>query len=340
MAHPLIHTDEKELTILGWPTDTVSVQHDNDKPHTLLIFVPGNPGCIGWYTLNLVELVTRLGRGYGARGISYAGHGLNDRITNVEKWLGSKDRDTTVPWTVDGQIKHKIAYMEMLMSELKDRHHSDNFEFIFLGHSIGNHMIQRMLLLRPDILRRTKLFLQLMPFTRMKAPKFMDKLLNGGAGSPHVLISVSQRILQVLQRMPIQWVDELMKSTIQDEDGRNLAVNLLRQPQYAKNFFELGTEEIRDLPDVPDVSCSYIHVWDGLLISDEAVSFLCNLFLIDHEICLLEYVRNMPSESSRTNVPSPCCIAERITGRQSSTRTISKSYKDKEGSQIIFIYLI
>jgi pimeloyl-ACP methyl ester carboxylesterase len=251
---PKLHTDEKEISILGWPTDTVSVEHENDNPHTILVFIPGNPGCIGWYTPNLVELVSRLGRGYAARGISYAGHGLNDRITNVEQWIGSKERDTTIPWTVDGQIRHKMAYLDTLLAELQEaRRHIDNCQFIFLGHSIGCHMIQRMLILRPDILERTSIFLQLMPFTRMKAPKFMDMVLKTAAGSPHMLIGVSQQLLHILKRMPIGWVDDMMKSTIQDKTGRELAVHLLRQPHFARNFFELGTEEIRDLPDVPDV---------------------------------------------------------------------------------------
>jgi hypothetical protein len=41
---------------------------------------------------------------------------------------------------------------------------------------------------------------------------------------------------------------------IPDPDGRQLALKLLRHPTFVRNFLELGAEEIRNLPQVPDVS--------------------------------------------------------------------------------------
>lgn len=257
---------EKAISILGWPTDVVSVDYCSrdspsntsdwprpDFPRTVLIFIPGNPGCIGWYTPNLVELVTRLGQGFAARGLSYAGHGTNEEIIDVQRWIHSKERDTNIPWTVNGQIRHKVAYMDMLMSEFQDQG-DDQPQFIFVSHSIGSHMVQRLLILRPDILERTVMNVQLMPFTRMDAPRLKQILLDLGASSPGTLIGVTQRILQVLKFMPYEWVDCVMKSTLDDEAGRTLAVRLVRQPLFARNFFELGTEEIRDVPREVDVS--------------------------------------------------------------------------------------
>jgi pimeloyl-ACP methyl ester carboxylesterase len=252
---------EKVLSVLGWPTDVVSVDYCSrdspsntsdwpqpDFPRTVLIFVPGNPGCIGWYTPNLVELVTRLGLGFAARGISYAGHGTDEEITDVQRWIHSKERDTNIPWTVNGQIRHKVAYLDMLISEFRDQGDEQNLpHFIFLSHSIGSHMVQRLLVLRPDILERTVMNVQLMPFTRMDAPRLKQTLLDLAASSPGTLIGVTQRILQVLKFMPYEWVDCLMKSALDDEAGRTLAVRLVRQPLFARNFFELGTEEIRDV---------------------------------------------------------------------------------------------
>jgi pimeloyl-ACP methyl ester carboxylesterase len=268
------------ISVLGWPTDVISVDYCSkdspsntsdwpqpDFPRTVLIFVPGNPGCIGWYTPNLVELVTRLGLGFAARGISYAGHGTNEEITDVQRWIHSKERDTNIPWTVNGQIRHKVAYMDMLISEFQNQGDDRNLpQFIFLSHSIGSHMVQRLLVLRPDILERTVMNVQLMPFTRMNAPRLKQILLNLGASSPGTLIGVTQRILQVLKFMPYEWVDCLMKSALDDEAGRILAVKLLRQPLFARNFFELGTEEIRDVPQEIDVSL--LHALNVILQLD------------------------------------------------------------------------
>jgi pimeloyl-ACP methyl ester carboxylesterase len=262
---------EEVITILGWPTDTVSVDYTTDsaseqeaqpeRPHTLLVFVPGNPGCIGWYIFTLVELVSRLGRGFAARGISYAGHGTTEDITNVQGWLDSKDRDTSVPWTVAGQIKHKIAYIDVVISELRglevDRNKESKISqprFIFLSHSIGSHMVQRLLVSRSDILNQTLLVAHLMPFTRMDAPRLKQILLNLAAATPETAIGVSRRILGVLKFMPHEWVDCLMQSSLDNKDARDLAVKLLRQPLFARNFFELGTEEIRDVPERIDAS--------------------------------------------------------------------------------------
>ena len=50
------------------------------EPHTAFIFVPGNPGCIGWYMPFLESIVTQLGVGYVVQGISHAGHGVRGDI--------------------------------------------------------------------------------------------------------------------------------------------------------------------------------------------------------------------------------------------------------------------
>ena len=92
---------EEVIDIASWPTDTVAVEYihldttttttttsPQKPPHTILIFVPGNPGCIGWYTPNLIELVTRFGHGFAARGASYASHSPNNEsLSNVKELL-------------------------------------------------------------------------------------------------------------------------------------------------------------------------------------------------------------------------------------------------------------
>jgi hypothetical protein len=56
--------------ICGWPTDVASIDYHRVKsmkqsnkcfPHTILMFVPGNPGCIGWYIPMLYEILEKLG---------------------------------------------------------------------------------------------------------------------------------------------------------------------------------------------------------------------------------------------------------------------------------------
>ena len=202
---PRVKTEVR--TIVGWPTETVHVFHGNGGaepealPRVILIFVPGNPGCIGWYTPLLVELVTKFGSGFAARGVSYAGHSGLDDLTDVQQWqnnTSSTERDSAIPWTIEGQVLHKIAFIDAVLSDWKDLREKyeqknpgsstapmSSPRFIFLAHSIGAHMVQRLCILRPDILQQTDLLVHLMPYIRMKAPRFQQKFLNLGAGTPN-----------------------------------------------------------------------------------------------------------------------------------------------------------
>jgi pimeloyl-ACP methyl ester carboxylesterase len=150
---------EEVVTLAGWPTDIVRVDHPASNTsrqqhprRTILVFIPGNPGCIGWYQQNLVELVERLGPGFAARGVSYAGHSPTQALTQVD---ARKSRD--IPWTVDGQIEHKCAFLDFILSEEDKSGETKNDppRLLFLSHSIGSHMVQRLCIIRPDLLART-----------------------------------------------------------------------------------------------------------------------------------------------------------------------------------------
>ena len=45
----------------------------------------------------------------------------------------------------------------------------------------------------------------------------------------------------------------MIKGDIQCDNGRKITVDLLQQPHFGRNFFELGMEEVRDLPECIDV---------------------------------------------------------------------------------------
>lgn len=258
-----IRVKETVRDILKWPTDTAEIDYidPNDPskvecPHTIIVFFPGNPGLVGWYIPSLLNLVQKSGRGFAARGISYAGHGSSDEIVDVEKWLGrKKERDTDIPFTVDGQIVHKEAYMDMLQKELHETYGATaNPRYIFLAHSIGCHLIQRLLIRRTDILQRTDLVLYMMPFNRMKSDWWSEFLLYSLSAIPETVIGHAQGLLRLLSALPLHVLDTVVKQDITCENGRRITVDLLQQPHFGRNFFELGMEEVRDLPEVPDVS--------------------------------------------------------------------------------------
>ena len=181
----------------------------------------------------------------------------------MEKWLlRKKERDTDVPFTVDGQILHKSSYMDMLDADMKERAAASGIadakppRYIFMAHSIGCHMIQRLLILRPDILRRTDLILYVTPFNRMKSDWWSEFLLFHLSAMPEYMIGHAQSLMKLLSIFPVHVLDTMIKGDIKCDNGRKITVDLLQQPHFGRNFFELGMEEVRDLPEIVDV-CAF-----------------------------------------------------------------------------------
>jgi hypothetical protein len=110
---------EGRFSICGWPTDVVAIDHDSSEstqPHTLLLFIPGNPGVIHWYVDFLCQVLCNLGDGFAVRGVSYSGHGLEGDVVgtdeeHISSLKGSHPKDQTqedkmnIAWTMDGQGK-------------------------------------------------------------------------------------------------------------------------------------------------------------------------------------------------------------------------------------------
>jgi hypothetical protein len=266
---------ENVVEILGWPTDVVSIDWRQGSKgdcvseqcmpaHTYIFFVPGNPGLVGWYIPALISIVQHLGPGFAVRGVSYAGHGVTEEVVSVEPYIddcntqdantGRQARNVQIPWTVQGQIQHKLAWIEQ--QQQQDNENLKTKRFVFVSHSIGAHMVQCMLVLRPDCRRRTAALIHWMPFFRMDTDKMAQQVkLNTAAHHPDAVIAIGRKVLETLTSR-ISLVDYMLKRTVPDDRGRDLAVRLVQHPTFIRNFFELGTEEIRDVPQLPDVRSS------------------------------------------------------------------------------------
>jgi len=295
------------ISLLGWPTDVVGIDpKPNDEHsfraagpspvHTILFWIPGNPGQYDWYDSDFMDVLSGLGEGYAVRSVSHAGHGLfkkgngdygdlyGNSITDVKEYCSLRGKTNgsvspLVPWTVEGQVMHKIAFIDNLISSMEKEsqthtksNHSLEFtndlKFILIGHSFGCHVIQRMCVLRPDILERVSGFLFLMPYIRTKPSSLMDqrKLEFGGSHS-ELLISIGTKLSQTIRTFPDSFIRHLIRKGLRDAtnhgDGENemivgVTAKLLGHPSYPQNFFELGTEEIRDIPNEIDVAALWL----------------------------------------------------------------------------------
>jgi pimeloyl-ACP methyl ester carboxylesterase len=237
-------------------------------PHTVLVFIPGNPGLVDWYLRSFETILARLGPGFAARGVANAGHAFEDGLSAVAT-KDDKNDDATeaaaIAHTVDGQSTHKCAYVDLLTVEFDEWRTSTQTEtvgrpplptWIFVSHSIGCHFVQRALMLRPDVIRRTRLLIHLTPFLRMSSPASAQRLLDWAASNGSTVIAGTTSFLKILKQLPRSLLNEMLKPAMGDASSREITVSLLRQPRMAANFFHLGTQEIRDVPQLFDVRFS------------------------------------------------------------------------------------
>jgi len=303
------------IRVLGWPTDVISVDprphdisysefplsgnhhHSNSSlslVHTILFWVPGNPGQHDWYKSDFIDILSGLERGFAFRSVSHAGHGLfgknnenesdtcKNPITDIKDYCRPRaSRDSTgnasprIPWTVEGQVLHKVAYIDSLLASIQKEHlahrnrkckrersyeFAPDLKFIMIGHSFGCHIIQRMCVLRPDILERVSSFLFLMPYIRTKPSFALDqRKLDFGGSQSELLIAISTKIFQTFKSFPKSLIRSAIRRGLDDGNGEddnitNVTSKLVTNPVYPRNFFELGTEEIRDIPNEIDIT--------------------------------------------------------------------------------------
>lgn len=294
-----IQINQSVHQISNWQTDVVSIDHYHCStpttssgihiPHTIFLFVPGNPGCVGWYIDMLYHILEKMGVGYAARGISYAGHGVgrdkieineedNDSTTEKQPTQVRQKQKAKIAFTVDGQVEHKIEWVDMINSEMislhkeqmgqNNNHNNDNnhpqnsdsgfnmVKFVFITHSIGAHLVQRMLLLRRDVLFQTRNIIHITPFFRFDPESWMLKQLLAMVGNaPKQAIFTLQSIMYLLSFLPPKLIDLYMEkvASMPQAKDRQLAIDLYSQPPYIRNFLNLGTEEIREVPEIFDL---------------------------------------------------------------------------------------
>lgn len=248
---------ENKTEICGWTTHTYDLDHydsgdgnDPKYPHTVLIFVPGNPGCVGWYIGMLKTIVGRLGIGYSCRAVNYAGHSTEPHLVRAKDDAAEK-----VAWTVDGQVQHKIEWIDKVTADfVETRPESANLpRFIFVSHSIGGQLVQRFCLLRKDILFRTDAILHLMPFIRFDTK---NALLSTFANSPNWTISMMRMGSKFAAKMPDGFSHGILEhiAGMSLSDDRRIAIDLFQNHEYVKNHLELGLEEIREIPECHDMA--------------------------------------------------------------------------------------
>lgn len=284
---------EDRSCIAGWPTDTLSIDHiiksDYDVPHThtIIVFIPGNPGVIHWYTDTLAQIVQQVGKGYAARGLSYAGHGVGEEVvgtnedhlqsfhnehlstnSNINRGISNTNegkrkkgqRNMSISWTMEGQIEHKIAWIDTILNDWK-REHNTTPNLIFISHSIGAHFVQSLLIRRLDLLANTQHIIHLTPFLRFDPPTLKKLILSSTANSYKQTIPIMTTLVRALSyTLPKRWIDIYLDKVacLHCTKGRKIALDIFMNEKMVRNHLVLGFQELRELCEYPNVS---IHVY-------------------------------------------------------------------------------
>ena len=149
-------------------------------------------------------------------------------------------------------MKHKIEWIDKILmkshtySQTQTPPHEPNL--IFISHSIGAHLVQCLLLERPDILSKTQHIIHLMPFFRFDPPLLKKKVLSTVAHNHELVIPVMTTAVRFASStLSRKFVDLCMDKIagVKCAKGRNIAVDVFLSPKMVRNHLVLGTEEMR-----------------------------------------------------------------------------------------------
>ncbi|XP_077483701.1 lipid droplet-associated hydrolase-like isoform X1 [Amblyomma americanum] len=109
-----------------------------DDARPVVLVIPGNPGCIEFYTEFMREIYEGLKGKVIVWGVSHAGHVAPPKpmqIPNVE--------DHPTLYSCEGQVGHKLSFIKQYIPS--------EAPLILVGHSIGCHMVLEILKRAPDL---------------------------------------------------------------------------------------------------------------------------------------------------------------------------------------------
>jgi hypothetical protein len=88
----------------------------------------------------------------------------------------------------------------------------------------------------------------------MDAPWHWQTIGNILASDLERTVAIHERLMKLAAKLPLAAVEALLYFNMPDSASRRLSAELAQQPAFARNFFALGLEEVRDIPETFDVS--------------------------------------------------------------------------------------
>ncbi|KAF1805076.1 hypothetical protein FB192DRAFT_1361017 [Mucor lusitanicus] len=122
--------------VAGYQTETL-LWPASSKAKTVLLFIPGNPGLVEYYTSFLQGIHSKMdASSFEIIGVSHKGHSTN---------YHEKNNDRKTVYSLEDQIQHKIDCLDTLRKD-----NGPDTKFILMGHSIGSYIAAAVLKKRPN----------------------------------------------------------------------------------------------------------------------------------------------------------------------------------------------
>ncbi|KAH3680877.1 hypothetical protein WICPIJ_008090 [Wickerhamomyces pijperi] len=219
-----------------------------NKPSTLLIFLPGNPGFIQYYThyLSLIHEALKPTTDIEVLGISHAG---------FEPEVGHCDK----VFTLKEQVQHKIEIIEQFLNTEKQR------DIWIFGHSVGCYIAQRVLSEsdKDSKLRQRLKFIGLITPTIVDIHKSAKGVRMHGVSQivPNFNVYIS-KLTYLTSMLPGFALDGLVNYVVRNStilDSFNVTKKFLTNENTVKQCLGLAIEEMREIQDTWEYNFKFME---------------------------------------------------------------------------------
>ncbi|KAL8505160.1 hypothetical protein ACS0TY_016388 [Phlomoides rotata] len=229
------------INVSGFQTDLLEIQSHDATMNVL--FIPGNPGVVSFYTDFLESLYELLG---GTASVTAIGH-----IAHTDKnWESGR------LFSLQEQINHKISFIEQELQDVK-------VPIVLVGHSIGAYIAL-------EIFKRSKAIycIGLYPFLAVNTASSTQSFIKRISASRAICAAISS-LGAFLGMLPPEISRFLVKKSM-GKSWSSYAVELMSthvlQYHTLQNMLFMAMTEFQALPEKPD--------WDFIRSKKEQVAFL------------------------------------------------------------------
>ncbi|KAI7889701.1 uncharacterized protein EV154DRAFT_513811 [Mucor mucedo] len=220
--------------VAGYQTETLLWPASASKPKTILLFIPGNPGLVEYYTSFLEGIYQAIpSPAFEIIGVSHKGHSKNYHEHN------SGDKNA---YTLEDQIQHKLDCIDTLIKE-----NGPETNFILVGHSVGSYISAEVLKKRPHhgISRVIALFPTLREIAITPNGVNINRLINA---VPTSVFGIAGSLASYLAPPVRQFFVGV--ATGQSGDGLQVTAHQLMHSSVLKNVITMARCEMESIKDL------------------------------------------------------------------------------------------